>query len=1570
VRRDPARVADRALITLAEAATAGLTPPQMLELVVKATAALSGEATIHLWLVDDDRRELRLVAESGARPGKRGMGFSPRMQVGEGLAGEVARTRRPLVIGSLRGDRRVANRAWMRDQGFVSFAGVPFARADRLLGVLCVFTWQRRDFTRHEVDLLRSFASHAAVAVESAALFEAATSRLRRLETLREIEREISQQREPEALLGLIVRRATELLEAESATVFLLDETAASLRPHASFNPPTKLRAVAVGEGVAGRVALRREGMIVNDYPRSPYAIAPYRDVDGAVLAQPLLVGASVRGVILIRRRAPDQPFTEADLVQLGDFAIQASIALENVRLLRLASARAERVKAAAEVGRLLASTLDADQILDVIAEKCREILGAHGFGLFRFDDNGRLRYARGFGLGSEFMREHTLALGEGVVGRAALERRSIQTVDLLTDPAIQLSAVSRARIEATGSRALVAVPIVIRTEILGVLAVYHPPGIRIPVEETEFLEILANHAAAALDNVRLFEQTRRRQETAETLAALTQTLTGSLDLSTVLSLVADGVRRLLGSDGGAVGLVEPSGAIRLAVAVGLGAEAFRDLVIQPGQGVGGKVLESGEAFWTADYLHDSRLSADFAESVRATGLVSELAVPVRVREELVGVLWAVYGHSARITDEDIANATDLAQVVAIAVENARLYEDARRSAAEARALFEVGRLIAATLDPDRVLDLIVEKVRGLMAVPACGIFRVDPEGRLSYARGAGLSPGFTRGLTVGLGEGTSGRAIVEGVPVWSRDILSDAAVPLDPVTRALVEKEGYHGALSVPIPVKDAPFGCLATYWWEPHAATPREIGILSSLATLAAVALENARLYGESREHVGRLERLNQVSLAFSASLRLDGVLGQVAQAAGSLLGAPFVTVWVADEERRILTRRAGYGDPEVLARTPVRTPFGTGGTGWIAEHRQPLLDVAVAHDGRTLIPGVLLERGITAFNGVPVLLGDRLVGVLALGGRREAPLSSADVALLQTLMGQAAIAIENARLYEVSQREEAEAVALAEASRRFSATLRREAVLEELVQAAAHVVGESWSLFVVEPDGASLRVVARTGADDQGFPVGTTPLRVGERLVGHVAASGRPLLVRDLADLPEDHPSRPDFVRWGKRSVLVVPVLANGLVRAVLVGSIHHDGRQFSDRDLRLAEAIADRASTALDNARLFEELTRAYQEVKTAQEHLVQTEKLRALGEMASGVAHDFNNILAAILGRVQLILNHTEEPTLRRWLQVIERAALDGAQTVRQIQEFTRIRRDQPAETVDLAQVALDAVEMTQTRWRDDVQSQGLEVRVMTQLEPVPPVDGHAAELRQVLTNLILNAVDALPRGGTITLTTRATAGAVEVSVADTGVGMSEEVRRRIFEPFFSTKGPKGTGLGLAMVYGIVARHGGEVVVASREGQGSTFTIRLPIGSGRAEPGTVPLALAANAGARVLVIDDEEHVREALADMLRLTHYEVVVASQGFEGLEHFRTAPFDLVMTDLAMPGMSGWQVAQAVKALRPGVPVVLVTGWGVELPGEQLRANGVDRVMTKPFRIEEVHAVTASFLSRPAQRS
>jgi CheY-like chemotaxis protein len=279
--------------------------------------------------------------------------------------------------------------------------------------------------------------------------------------------------------------------------------------------------------------------------------------------------------------------------------------------------------------------------------------------------------------------------------------------------------------------------------------------------------------------------------------------------------------------------------------------------------------------------------------------------------------------------------------------------------------------------------------------------------------------------------------------------------------------------------------------------------------------------------------------------------------------------------------------------------------------------------------------------------------------------------------------------------------------------------------------------------------------------------------------------------------------------------------------------------------------------------------------------------------------------------------------------------------------------------MDLVEVIRDALDVTQPRWRDEPQSRGIVVRVETKLSPLPPVPGNPAELREVLTNLILNALDAMPNGGTLTLTSRADEPGVTIAVQDTGIGMTDEVRRHIFDPFFTTKGPKGTGLGLAVVYGIVTRHGGEIQVESREGVGSTFTIRLPYGLIELPP-TPEKESTLAAPARVLVIDDEEAVREALRDILSLRHV-VEEAASGAEGIDRLKQTRFDLVITDLGMAGMSGWQVAQAVKALRPETAVVLVTGWGVQLDPAELRAKGVDRVLPKPFEMMDVFELVAS---------
>ncbi len=359
-----------------------------------------------------------------------------------------------------------------------------------------------------------------------------------------------------------------------------------------------------------------------------------------------------------------------------------------------------------------------------------------------------------------------------------------------------------------------------------------------------------------------------------------------------------------------------------------------------------------------------------------------------------------------------------------------------------------------------------------------------------------------------------------------------------------------------------------------------------------------------------------------------------------------------------------------------------------------------------------------------------------------------------------------------------------------------------------------------------------------------------------------------------------------------------------------------------------------------------------ETRRLHERLAETEKLRALGELASGVAHDFNNLLAAILGRAQLLLARGIDSSVDHDLRVIEKAAQDGRETVRRILEFSRVRRDLPPAIVDLAEVIKDALEITRARWKGEAEQRNAPIEVIQGLQPVPPVLGSAAELREVFTNLILNAVDAMPAGGKLVVNCRPAGESVIAEVSDDGVGMNSETRRKLFDPFFTTKGARGMGLGMSVVYGIVTRHGGKIEVASKPGQGTALRLEFAAAQGdlpAAETSTAPPTKPTRPG-RVLVIDDEPEIRSVLRDALTAGGHSVDVAASARHGVELATSGEYDLVLTDLGMPDMSGWEVAERISQIRPGMPVALVTGWGTTLDAEEVRRRGIDAVVHKPF--------------------
>lgn len=373
----------------------------------------------------------------------------------------------------------------------------------------------------------------------------------------------------------------------------------------------------------------------------------------------------------------------------------------------------------------------------------------------------------------------------------------------------------------------------------------------------------------------------------------------------------------------------------------------------------------------------------------------------------------------------------------------------------------------------------------------------------------------------------------------------------------------------------------------------------------------------------------------------------------------------------------------------------------------------------------------------------------------------------------------------------------------------------------------------------------------------------------------------------------------------------------------------------------------------------------------QERIVSNERLRALGEMASGVAHDFNNILGVILARAQLLQRREIDDEVARGLRIIEKAARDGGASVRRIQEFSRVRTDQEFLPVHINTVLEDAIEMTRSQWEDEAHRTKNEIQVVFDLQEVPRILGDVSELRELFINLILNAVDAITGKGTITLSTSLKSNDVLVTIADTGHGMPEEVQRKLFDPFFSTKGPQGTGLGMSIAYGAIRRHGGDIAVSTAEGSGTTFRITFPVPAGEearpAEPSvTMDTPLLKTSGGRVLVVDDEKDIRELVADVLKEGGYEVETASGGEEALSLARDNDFDLVATDLGMPGLSGWEVARGCREISPGIAVILLTGWGAVLDPREAEEAGVNRILKKPFDMGDLLQAVEELLQTP----
>jgi len=1418
-----------------------------------------------------------------------------------------------------------------------------------------------------------------------------------------------------------------------------------------------------------------------------------------------------------------------------------------NARLLAEATQSAAQYQALFEVAGLVSSTLDVERLLDLIVDRCRALMGVASAGIFRRDRaTGGLFYVRGRGLSPEFVNRLRLRVGEGTSGRAVRDRVPVWTADILADPAIPLTAETRDFVMSEGYRAVLSVPILTKGDPYGVLSVYWwEPHLSSP-SEIALMSALAGQAGIALDNARLYAALEVRATRLRTLARLTHTVSSSLDANAVLQAIAGAAAEIMSVPFVCVYAADEAGRtleLRAAsddrIGAALPAKQWRF-----GEGLVGWVAEHRRPLMLADLQADERAMA--VEWARTHGLRSFLGVPIMLQDTLLGVLTLNDPSPLHLSADDESLLESFVSQAAVAIRNTRRYAETARHLEETRALLEVAEILNSTLDPERVLKQVAIKIAQMCRVDRCTIERWDGDRVIplmsQFADGRRDERLWTAFMTLPAYPSRDVPAHAQAIETRRPVVIADTSAS-DLIPREWTETFGHKSYMVVPLIRQDTVIGVMSLDYME--RLTPFQawqVDLAMAIGGQLALAIENTRLYGEAQERLRETTTLLAVARVLSQPGPAGEVMRQAAREVAHAFGADMVGIYLLDERKEALVPVAGHHVPKhllsvfstrpfVLARFPTLfeswragRPFssadvkkdpridrevfegidphsvlfaptrvrgesvgalflvwwGTGrefqpaetrliegmasqvglamenaelarqtqlkleeterllsvsrtlastldletlprqflrhvtralgadttgmwllddGGEWMeplvgyhvppehlealrtlrlsiiqhpfyaqaARTRRPVVSTDVMHDPR--IPRELRDAAPHRTHlFVPIIAKDRILGgFAATWWETERALGESELRLMEAIASQAGVALDNARLFRDNQRRVEELSVLHELSRAVTGQLDQADLLETIHQHVARLLDVRHMFILVHDDTADeLEVVLRVkdGARLDGEPR-RYPRRVAG-LSGVVFDAASPIRTDDYPGECARRGVDPvaesmDLPHW-----LGAPMRASNRTLGVL--ALRSRDRTFTESDQRLLVNIADLAALALRSARLYEERTRAHSELAAAQDQLVHTEKLRALGEMASGVAHDFNNVLAAILGRAQLLLQRIQDPKLRQWAEVIERSAMDGARTVRRLQDFTRIRRDHPVVAVDLNQVVQQTLEATESTWRQEPRSRGIHVDVGTALTvPLPKVSGDPAELREALTNLVLNALDAMPNGGKLTLSTSAAQGHVEVTVADTGVGIPAAIRHKVFEPFFTTKGPRGTGLGLSMTYGILARHRARVTVESEEGQGTTFRLVFPEAADHGEPPRPHESPPEQATAlRCLVVDDEQAVAMVLSDMLASTGHDVEHVGSGRDAIARFSADRFDLVLTDLAMPGMTGWEVARAVKDAAPATRVILVTGFGVEVSPEDLRANGVDLVLAKPLRLEDIERALAD--SGPAK--
>ncbi len=1242
------------------------------------------------------------------------------------------------------------------------------------------------------------------------------------------------------------------------------------------------------------------------------------KDLQAVILAEgirglgaiPLVHRGRLMGKFMLYYDTP-HPFTEEEVRMAQTIAYHIAFAIHRKQAEETLQAREQFLALLNEITRAALEMPDLPTMTQVLADRLGELFHADSCYITLWDEERKVPIpAAAYGEWRERYRSVTVVPGETTVtGSVLAAGRPLVIEDVFDSPYL-----SRRIAEMFPDRSLLALPLIAREEKLGAALIAFNEIHHFTPEEISRGEQAARQIALAIAKSRLLEAERQQRELAEALHEVGLALSATLDFDAVLDRLLEQLDRVVPYDAANVMLVR-DGKVCIARMRGydrFGEEVAREvatlcLEIATTPNLR-QMIETGKPM----IIPDTAADPDWVRFRASDYLRSWAGAPIIIHGEVIAFFSLDKTEPGFYRPEHLDRLAAFAVQAAIAFQNAHLFEESRRRAQELAGLYETALAISSVLDTEELLQRLAEQIHRLLAPDTFVVALYEAETdalQVVLALEEGRPVPGAVGMEMPLAEGgLTGWVMRERRSLLVEDLEKDP-LPAEP----------QHGSrpartwMGIPLVAHDRLVGAISVQSFRPHAFGEADRRLLESLAAQVAIALENARLFDETRRQADQMEALYQVSQDLALLHDLDTLLRQIVERAIRLLDGETGGIYLYRPRRNVLEWAVAVGE-ELERRIGFTLEWGEGLAGKVWATGEPIIvEDYSTWPGRSPkwadLPATLV--------GVPIRWGQEFLGVLIIqAGRGQRCFSLGDAALLSRFAAQAAIAIQNARLLAQTQ-EQARQV-------------------QQIIDTVPHgvlLLDAHHRLLMANPAARACLAVL-----------------VGDESPPRITHLGGNPIEELLIPAPEEP--------WHEIAIEGPPRYIFEMTARPMV----EEGTNLPPGGWVL----------------VIRDVTRQRQIQQQAQEQ----ERLATVGQLAAGIAHDFNNILAVILLHTQMALRDAGlPPKTHQRLRVIADQARRAASLIQQILDFSR------RSLIELQPLDLVPFLKELTRLLERILPENIQLDLS--LGPGPcTVNADPTRLQQALINLALNAQDAMPNGGRLRIALEqvqigsddvpptpdmAPGEWVQIQVADTGIGIPPEVMPHIFEPFFTTKPPgEGTGLGLSQVYGIIRQHEGYIDVESQVGQGTIFTLYLPALAHPEieEPLREDPVLPRGAGEVLLVVEDDLVTRQALKELLETLGYRVLEAAHGREALRVFEQHSDEivLVLSDLVMPEMGGQALCQALQQRKPGVKIIVLTGYPLGEEAAGLRTHGVVGWLQKPPDVERLAAVIAQALKeRPS---